>query len=195
MQRHETIALSHVRRTGQRSTEGVVPPWVVPRVTSSAFAESMSSHVVEATTEKENSMTTPITRLNPATMPDTTKLGYSQISIVETGRMAYVSGQVAWHSDGRPVPEDVVEQTKLAAANAKAALDALGAKPHDIAIIRCFMTDLNPTSLERVFPPILALFDGAMPCITGVGVAALAGPDLKVELELTVRLPDSPHES
>ena len=29
-----------------------------------------------------------------------------------------------------------------------------------------------------------------MPCITGVGVAALAGPELKVELELTVRLPN-----
>ncbi len=135
-------------------------------------------------------MTQPITRMNPPTMPNSTEMGYSQISIVEPGRMAYVSGQVAVHPDGRAVPQDLVEQARLAAANAKAALEALGATAQDIVILRCFMTDLNSETLGLVFPAILELFDGAMPCITGVGVAALAGPDLKVELELTVRLPD-----
>jgi enamine deaminase RidA (YjgF/YER057c/UK114 family) len=32
------------------------------------------------------------------------------------------------------------------------------------------------------------MFDGAQPSITGVGVASLAAPDLKIEMELTVRL-------
>ena len=131
-----------------------------------------------------------ITRMNPPTLPNAAEMGYSQISIVEPGRMAFVSGQVAWRPDGQPVPSDLVEQTKIAAANAKAALDALGATTQDIAILRCFMTNLNPETLEQVMPPIQDLFDGALPCITGVGVAALAAPDLKVELELTVRLPD-----
>jgi hypothetical protein len=39
-------------------------------------------------------------------------------------------------------------------------------------------------------PPLLELFDGAKPSLTGFGVAALAAPELQVELELTVRLPD-----
>jgi hypothetical protein len=34
------------------------------------------------------------------------------------------------------------------------------------------------------------MFEGAQPCITGVGVASLAGPELQLEMELTVRLPD-----
>lgn len=131
-----------------------------------------------------------ITRLNPSTMPDATAMGYSQISVVEPGRMAYISGQVAWRPDGQPVPEDLVSQVKIAAGNAKAALDALDATPEDIVILRCFMTDLSSETLEQVFPPILEFFDGAKPCITGVGVESLAGPDLKVELELTVRLPN-----
>lgn len=131
-----------------------------------------------------------ITRLNPPNLPNSQNMGYSQISIVEPGRMAYVSGQVAWRPDGEPVPSDIVEQTKIAAANAKAALDALGATPEDIAILRCFATELTPETLEKLFPPILEMFNGAMPCITGIGVASLASPDLKVELELTVRLPD-----
>jgi enamine deaminase RidA (YjgF/YER057c/UK114 family) len=117
-------------------------------------------------------------------------MGYSQISIVEPGRMAYVSGQVAWRPDGEPAPAYLAEQTKIAVANAKAALDALGAAPADIVIARCFMTDLTPERLEQAFPPLLELFDGAQPCITGVGVAALAAPDLQIEIELTVRLPD-----
>jgi len=135
-------------------------------------------------------MTQPITRMNPPSLPDAAELGYSQISIVEPGRMAYVSGQVAWRPDGAPVPDDLVEQTRIAAANAKAALDALGATPQDIVIARCFVTDLNPERLEQAVPPLLELFDGAQPSLTGVGVAALAAPDLQVELELTVRLPD-----
>lgn len=123
-------------------------------------------------------------------MPDSARIGYSQISIVTPGRMAYVSGQVALPPDGGPVPQDLVEQTKIAAANAKAALDALGATAEDIVILRCFMVDLNPETLELAFPPILELFNGAKPCITGIGVAALAAPEFKVELELTIRLPD-----
>jgi enamine deaminase RidA (YjgF/YER057c/UK114 family) len=127
--------------------------------------------------------------MNPPALPDAAPLGYSQISVVEPGRMAYVSGQVAWRPDGQPVPEDLAEQMKIVASHAKAALDALGATPADIVVARCYMTDLTPERLERVMPPLLALFDGTKPCITGVGVAALAAPDLQVELELTVRLP------
>lgn len=134
-------------------------------------------------------MTLAISRINPDSLPDSTALGYSQITTVEPGRMAYVSGQVATRPGGEPVPEDLVEQTKIVAANARAALDALGATPEDIVIARIFMTDLNEHALELAFPVLLDMFDGAQPCITGVGVAALAGPNLKIEMELTVRLP------
>lgn len=133
-------------------------------------------------------MTAPIARLNPPTLPDAGAMGYSQISVVEPGRMAFVSGQVAWRPGGEAPPADLVEQTRIVATNARAALDALGATPQDIVIARCFVTDLTPERLQAMFPPLLELFDGAQPCITGVGVAALAAPDLQVELELTVRL-------
>ncbi|WP_263772071.1 RidA family protein [Propionivibrio soli] len=131
-----------------------------------------------------------IVRMNPSSLPDASAMGYSQISVVEPGRMAYISGQVAWRPGGEPVPEDLVEQMKIATGNAKATLEALGATPHDIVIARCFMTDLTTERLNLIFPPLLAFFDGAQPSVTGVGVAALAAPDLQIELELTVRLPD-----
>jgi enamine deaminase RidA (YjgF/YER057c/UK114 family) len=135
------------------------------------------------------SMTQAITRMNPSSLPNAAEMGYSQISIVEPGRMAYVSGQVAWRPSGEPVPADVAEQMKIVSTNARAALHALGAGPEDIVIARCYLTNLTPERLNQIFPSLLELFDGAKPCVTGVGVAALAAPDLQVELELTVRLP------
>lgn len=39
-------------------------------------------------------------------------------------------------------------------------------------------------------PPFLATFEGAQPSVTGLGVAALASPELQVEMELVVRLPN-----
>lgn len=135
-------------------------------------------------------MTQAVSRVNPPELPDSTTLGYSQITTVEPGRMAYISGQVAARPNGEPVPDDLVEQTRIVASNARAALDAIGATPQDIVIARIYMTDLNSETLEQAFPVLVEMFDGAEPCVTGVGVAALAGPDLKIEMEMTVRLPD-----
>ena len=135
-------------------------------------------------------MPAPIIRMNPKTLPDAGALGYSQISIVEPGRMAYISGQVAWRPNNEPVPDDLIEQMKLVSTNALSALAAIGASPENIVIARIYMVDLTPERLEKLMPHFLATFAGAQPCVTGVGVVALAAPDLQVEMELVVRLPD-----
>lgn len=135
-------------------------------------------------------MTHPIVRLNPPTLPNAGNVGYSQISIVEPGRMAYISGQVAWRPSGEPVPACLVEQMEIVSANAKAALEAAGATPQDVVIARAYIVDLTPERLEELMPAFLATFDGAQPSVTGVGVASLAAPDLKIEMELVVRLPN-----
>jgi enamine deaminase RidA (YjgF/YER057c/UK114 family) len=131
-----------------------------------------------------------IVRLNPSTLPNAGEMGYSQISIVEPGRMAYISGQVAWRPNGEAVPESLAAQMDIVAVNAKAALDAVGATPHDVVIARVYMVNLTPERLQELMPSFLAAFEGAQPCVTGVGVEALAAPDLQVEMELVVRLPD-----
>ncbi|OWQ95381.1 RidA family protein [Sphingopyxis witflariensis] len=135
-------------------------------------------------------MTASITRLNPPTMPDAAAAGYSQISIAEAGRIACISGQVAWTPDGSPVPAMLGGQAELVVRNAKAALAAIGATAKDLMIVRIYLVDLNETRLGELWPHIYDLFDGAQPSLTGIGVAALAGPDLQVEIEMTVRVPD-----
>ena len=136
-------------------------------------------------------MAQPITRLNPPSLPDAAALGYAQISTVEAGRLAFVSGQVAVQRDGAPVPASLVDQTKIVGTNLKAALDAVGATPQDIVMARVYMVDLTPDRLEEMMPHLLAAFDGAQPSLTGVGVVALAAPELQLEIELVVRIPAS----
>lgn len=128
-------------------------------------------------------------RLNPPTLPDAGALGYSQISIMEPGRLAFISGQVAWQAGGGPAPAELGKQARLVCVNAKAALDAIGATPQDIALVRVYVTDLTPERVGEAMAHLGAFFDGAQPSLTGIGVAALAGPDLQIEIEMTVRLP------
>ena len=135
-------------------------------------------------------MSQPITRLNPQSLPNAAEMGYSQISIAEPGRMAFISGQVAWQPGNAPVPNSLSDQMKIVSTNARTALKAIGAAPSDIVMARVYVVDLTPDRLNAVMPAFLATFEGAQPSVTGIGVAALAGPDLQVEMELIVRVPD-----
>lgn len=134
-------------------------------------------------------MTTAITRLNPATLPDAGAAGYSQISIVEPSKLAFISGQVAWSVDGQPTPPTLGGQAEMVVKNCRAALEAIGATAKDIVIARCYVTNLNDERLGELWPHVHMLFDGNQPSLTGIGVAALAGPDLQLEIEMTVRIP------
>lgn len=134
-------------------------------------------------------MTQSLTRLNPKSLPDASAIGYSQITTVEPGRLAFISGQVAWRPDGEPAPDSLAEQAKLVVKNARAALGAVGASSQDLVMVRVYMTDWTPERMDELMPHLLALFDGAQPSLTGIGVASLAGPDLQLEIEMIVRVP------
>lgn len=132
----------------------------------------------------------PITRLNPLSLPDAGAAGYSQITTVEPGRLAFISGQVAWRRGGGPQPGDLLDQADLVFDNARAALEAVGTSPRDLVMVRIYVVDLTPERLEAVMPRLLKFFDGTQPSVTGIGVAALAAPDLQLEMEMVARLPD-----
>ena len=134
-------------------------------------------------------MASSIARLNPPTLPDTSGIGYSQISIAP-GRLAFVSGQVAISSDGSGAPADFTEQAYLAASNARKAVEALGATAADIVLARVYVVDLDQKRMEALMPALYDLFDNQKPSLTGIGVSALASPELQIEIELTVSVSD-----
>lgn len=133
-------------------------------------------------------MSTALIRMNPDTLPDAGKAGYSQITIANPGRLAFVSGQVAWDANGSVVPETLEGQTKQVVANLGGALRALNAGNRDIVQMRVYMTELNDEAMGIAMTQIMNFLDGEQPSLTGIGVAALAGPDLKIEIEMVVQL-------
>jgi enamine deaminase RidA (YjgF/YER057c/UK114 family) len=130
-----------------------------------------------------------LTRMNPASLPDAGAVGYSQISITEPGRLAFVSGQVAWQYAPEPTPATLHGQTEVVVGRLKAALETLGATPHDIVMLKIYVVGLTPESMNESMPLVMAFLDGAQPSLTGVGVASLAAPDLLLEIEMIVQLP------
>lgn len=131
-----------------------------------------------------------VTRLNPETLPDASHIGYSQISVTEPGRLAFVSGQVAGTRDGSAVPITLEAQTAQVVENLGSALAAVSATQQDIVQMRIYMTDLNDDTMAVAMPLIIDFLDGAQPSLTGVGVVALAATELKIEVEMVVRVPD-----
>lgn len=133
-------------------------------------------------------MSTALIRMNPDTLPDAGKAGYSQITIANPGRLAFVSGQVAWDTNGSVVPKTLEAQTKQVVANLSGALRALNAANRDIVQMRVYMTELNDETMRIAMTQIMNFLDGEQPSLTGIGVAALAGADLKIEIEMVIQL-------
>lgn len=135
-------------------------------------------------------MTKPLTRLNPVDLFDSTQNHHSQGTLVEGGRLAFFSGQIAWQAGVEQAPESLGEQTELVCRNLKTCLSSVGASPEDIVNLRAYIVDWTPEMAAEVFPPLVAFLGDTMPSLTGIGVSSLFVPNLKIEIEMVVRVPD-----
>jgi enamine deaminase RidA (YjgF/YER057c/UK114 family) len=90
-----------------------------------------------------------VTRHNPPTLWDVASDGYSQISVAEPWRLAFLSGQVGWLASGGEAPNDIAGQAKIA-----------GALITPATINRAWQKRIRPRTMPHVSPP-----DGV--CIRG----------------------------
>jgi enamine deaminase RidA (YjgF/YER057c/UK114 family) len=130
-----------------------------------------------------------VSRRNPPTMWDMASVGYSQISVAEPGRLAFLSGQIAAKPGSEDAPKDLAGQARLATASLAAALKELAAAAQDIVMLRVYVVDATTEAFQQVLPALKELLGDAMPSITTVGVQSLYSPEIKVEIEMAVRLP------
>ncbi len=130
-----------------------------------------------------------VSRRNPTTMWDMAALGYSHISVAEPGRLAFLSGQIAATRGSDETPQDLAGQAKLATANLAAALKDLDATASDIVMVRVYVVDATTEAFRQVGAALRELIGNAMPSMTTIGVQALYTPEIKVEIEMVVRLP------
>jgi enamine deaminase RidA (YjgF/YER057c/UK114 family) len=118
--------------------------------------------------------------LNPASVHPPLA-GYShQVVIPAFQRWLVISGQVGMKLDGA-LPEDPLEQFEIALDNISRNLEAAHMGIGDIVKLTIYLVDHIDTAKRR--EAISSWLQGHVPCMTLVYVAALAAPNLKVEIE------------
>jgi enamine deaminase RidA (YjgF/YER057c/UK114 family) len=130
----------------------------------------------------------PITLMNPEGMPEVDI--YRQVSVATGSKLVFIAGQVAWGADGRTVGEgDLAAQVEQCYLNVGTALAGVGGSFDDVAKLTVYLVDWTPDKMplfvEGVARAAAKLGVTPLPPLTGVGVAALAEPDLLVEVEAT----------
>lgn len=129
-----------------------------------------------------------LTIVNPKNLYDPTPNGYSTAVIVpREGRVAYISGQGGQDSTGALSPDFAV-QVKQAYANLRAALDALGAKPDQVAKLTVFVVNHDMSKLEVLTRNVKEMFGETLPAQTLIPVPKLAIDPMLFEVEAVVLL-------
>lgn len=115
--------------------------------------------------------------------------GYSHLVKVSGGTTLYLAGQGAYDASGALVgPGDHRAQTRQALQNALIALRAGGAGWGDVVKATYYVVGVTPEVLGQFalgLRDALGADAGPPPAATLVGVAALAYPEMLVEIDLT----------
>jgi enamine deaminase RidA (YjgF/YER057c/UK114 family) len=112
--------------------------------------------------------------------------GFSQaVEVAGAERTLICSGQTAIGEDGSPpATDDMGEQVKKAFQNLGEVLETAGFSAADVVKMNYYTTDVD--ELIAALGPIASEFFGNnLPASTLLGVARLAFPQLKIEIEAT----------
>ena len=117
---------------------------------------------------------------NPEDVHQPVGLYMHQAELTGNERMLILSGQVGMKRDGT-VPEDPIEQLDLVFENILHNLQAADMEIKDLVKLNYYLVGEWDTAKRREL--VTAKLNGHKPCSTLVYVAALAGPEYKVEVE------------
>ena len=123
-------------------------------------------------------------RIQPDNLLQSQKFGFTQVVTSPPGKLVFVSGQVGMDKDGKLVSSDFAAQAGQAYENLVIALEAAGASPKDVTMLRVYIVDYKPECAMKLGPVFAKHFpEDAFPAQTMVGVAALVMPGLLIEIE------------
>ena len=125
-----------------------------------------------------------ITRVTSPAAPEPAPGTWSNCLVVNG--VAYVAGLVGRGEDGRAVQGDEYDQAKAIFVKMRGLIEAAGGTMADVVKVVIFVTDIK--NREKVWRARREVFSDDFPVSTLVQVAALASPDLKVEIEAIAHL-------
>ncbi|MFF1556006.1 RidA family protein [Streptomyces sp. NPDC058279] len=112
-----------------------------------------------------------------------------QAEITGPVRWLVVSGQIGMDPSGK-LPEDPIEQLGIALENVTANLEAAGMSHDDLVKLTFYFA--GEIDLQRRRQRLGEWLKDLRPCMTVMTVAALATPELRVEVEALACTEDSP---
>jgi reactive intermediate/imine deaminase len=128
-----------------------------------------------------------VKRTNPPPLSKPT--GYTHVvEVTGPAKTVYVAGQIAFDKDGKIVGAgDMKAQAEQVFKNLQTALEAAGAKFSDVVKMNTYITDMGKAPVVR---EVRARYFGeTTPASTLVQVAALARPELMLEIEVIAVVP------
>jgi 2-iminobutanoate/2-iminopropanoate deaminase len=117
---------------------------------------------------------------NPETVHQPLAAYAHQIEIREPKRWLVLSGQIGMRPDGT-LPDDPIEQIRMALENVRKNLEAAGMGIQDLVKVTFYLVGEIDTAKRREV--MAEWLGGHTPCSTLLYVAALATPTLKVEVD------------
>jgi 2-iminobutanoate/2-iminopropanoate deaminase len=122
--------------------------------------------------------------LNPSTVFDSRRYGFSQAVAVEGGEHVFISGQVGVDTDERVVGHDLAAQTEAALDNLARVLEAAGGTLADVVSLRIYLVAAAASDLTPVGSALRSRFGrDRPPASTWLVISALADPELLIEIE------------
>ncbi len=134
----------------------------------------------------------PKRRIDPPSLFDSRRYGFSQAVAARGGTTVYLSGQVGWDENERLLaPGDLRAQAERALENVERALVAAGGTRDDVVSLRIYVVGEHVRA-PGIGAALLAFFrEGHLPATSWIGVAGLsAGPDVLVEIEAVAVIED-----
>lgn len=126
----------------------------------------------------------PLDHIQPEGLFASEQFGFTQVVTSPPGKLVFLSGQVAFDENAQVVGgSDLGAQAEQALSNLGRALEAAGATPADVAFLRIYIANYEPSKLAALGPLLPKFFGAKLPAQTLLGVQALATPALLIELE------------
>ena len=125
--------------------------------------------------------------INPQTLHESTRFGFSHVVVSRSPRQIHCAGQVAWDRNLSLVGRgDLATQIEQALENTRLALASAGAGPQDVVRMHTYLVGHRPENLAILGPALARFYGGHPPAAnTVIGVQSLALPDFLVEIEVT----------
>ena len=125
----------------------------------------------------------PFELLNPAGLEP--PVGYSHVAQITGGKMVHVAGQAPFNGQGEVVGKgDFVAQFAQVMKNLKTAIEAVGGRPDQYAVLTIYVTDVRAyhDNTKRLGVLYREVFGRYFPAITLVEVKGLYNPDCMIEI-------------